>query len=73
MAKMKSIRLDFPAEGLSIKNSEIAPLIAAALMAGVDKATKKGKPVLKAAALAARVATVEEFDDRFGHPVFYVP
>jgi hypothetical protein len=73
MAKMKSIRLDFPAEGISIKNEEIAHLIAAALMAGTDKATKKGKPVLKAAAMAARSANVDEYDNRFGSPVFYVP
>lgn len=73
MSKMKSIRLDFPAEGISLKNDEIAHLIAAALMAGTDKATKKGKPVLKAAAVAARSANVEEFDNRFGTPVFYIP
>lgn len=73
MAKMKSIQLNFPAEGISLKNEEIAHLIAAALMAGAEKATKKGKPVLKAAAVAARSANVEEYDDRFGSPVFYVP
>lgn len=72
--KMKSIRIDFPAEGISINDRDIPALIAAALMAGKDKASTAGGQVLHAAAVACSKASyVEEYDDRFGGPVFYIP
>jgi hypothetical protein len=70
---MKSVRLDFPAEGISLSNEQITHVIAAGLASAASKSNKAGKSVLKAAAVAARSASVDEFDNRFGHPIFYVP
>lgn len=72
--KMKSIRLDFPAENLSINNGDLLCILRDALQ---DKArTTSNLGVMNAAiAMSHSVANsdVDEYDDRYGGPVFYIP
>lgn len=74
MANMKSIRLDFPAAGLSLSNSEILTVMQDAFLHMATHAKSEGR---RGAAFALSRATadaeVHEYDDRYGGPVFYIP
>jgi hypothetical protein len=71
---MKSIRLDFPAAGLSISNHEIIVLLQDALIAAATSGASKGRrEAARALAAAVAQADINEYDDRYGGPVFYIP
>lgn len=74
MANCKSIRLDFPALGLSLSDDELLTLIQdcfiAAATSNTTRARREAAQVLARAVVGAQV---NHFDDRLGGPVFYVP
>lgn len=72
--QMKSIRIDFPAIGISISNADIPALVAAALMNAADmNENKGGAAALETMARAATNSAVYEYDSKYGGPVFYIP
>ncbi len=74
MAKMLSIRLDFPVSGLSISHDEILVMMQDAFI-HVATASKHVGRQEAARVLAAAVVDAETgyFDDQYGSPVFYIP
>jgi len=76
MANCKSIRLDFPAADLSVSDRDLIVVLQDALLlyATNPNATNQGK--LRASIRlnqAVARAQVDNYDDRFGGPVFYIP
>jgi hypothetical protein len=72
--KMKSIQLDFPAEGISISDESIRDLLTGVLrLASEGPFEKVDLFVLKSLSDAAKESCVYSYDDRYGSPVFYIP
>lgn len=72
--KMKSIRLDFPAEGLSLGDREILIAVQDAFLVLATASTTAGRRrVGETLARAVVGARVDAYDDALGSPVFYVP
>jgi hypothetical protein len=70
----RSIRLDFPADGLSISDKEVLILIQDCFIAAATSGTTIGRrEAAMKLAKAASEARVERYDNRYGSPVFYVP
>lgn len=74
MAACKSIRLDFPAAGVSLSDHEILVLLQDALIAAATSKTTRGRQIVAAKLASAAARThVDSYDDRYGGPVFYIP
>lgn len=70
----RSIRLDFPADGLAISDAEVIVLLQDALIQAATSNISQGKrDAAKKLAKAVSAARVERYDDRYGSPVFYIP
>jgi hypothetical protein len=70
--KMQSIRLDIQDTGM--KGPELKRLLAAALRkAAAHNAVDSEAEALGALADAAQGASVNDYDDQYGGPVFYIP
>lgn len=70
----RSIRLDFPADGLAISDAEVLQLIQDAFIYCATAQISRGKQdAARRLAKATSLTRVERYDDRYGSPVFYVP
>lgn len=73
MAKMLSVRLDFPADKFPVPAEKLPALLMAALLNATDlNKNTKGNEALRRVAMQSKVS-VDEYDDRYGGPVFYIP
>jgi len=72
--KCKSIRIDFPVKRLSVSNKQLLDILSWALAAHAAETSNEGE-ARAAAVMAASAchARVDEYDDRDGGPVFYIP